>query len=106
MQAPRPWKPPEVLGSYGGYGIQAVDVSGDGGKTWQGAQLGDDAGRFSFRAFSLSFRCAFPFGVAHRTVAPLYARNMGRKQTAAISGALADRNDFNRGEVGFQLVEG
>lgn len=33
----------------GGYGIADVVVSGDGGKTWIAAQLGQDLGRYSFR---------------------------------------------------------
>jgi DMSO/TMAO reductase YedYZ molybdopterin-dependent catalytic subunit len=36
----------------GGYGIAGVDVSTDGGRTWQAATLGTDRGRFSFRSFS------------------------------------------------------
>lgn len=39
----------------GGYGIQSVEVSLNGGKTWQGATLGQDAGRFSFRPWSYRF---------------------------------------------------
>ena len=39
----------------GGYGIQAVEVSTDAGKTWVGATLGEDAGRFAFRSFSHAF---------------------------------------------------
>lgn len=35
-----------------GYGIQTVDISTDGGKTWMAAALGQDIGRFAFRAFS------------------------------------------------------
>lgn len=35
-----------------GYGIQAVDISTDGGKTWAAATLGEDIGRFAFRTFS------------------------------------------------------
>jgi DMSO/TMAO reductase YedYZ molybdopterin-dependent catalytic subunit len=35
-----------------GYGITAVDISADNGKTWMPAKLGDDLGRFSFRQFS------------------------------------------------------
>jgi DMSO/TMAO reductase YedYZ molybdopterin-dependent catalytic subunit len=38
----------------GGRGITKVDVSADGGKSWQAATLGPDLGRFSFRAFSLA----------------------------------------------------
>jgi DMSO/TMAO reductase YedYZ molybdopterin-dependent catalytic subunit len=36
-----------------GHGIRQVEISMDGGKTWQWAELGKDFGRFSFRAFSL-----------------------------------------------------
>jgi DMSO/TMAO reductase YedYZ molybdopterin-dependent catalytic subunit len=36
-----------------GHGIKQVEVSLDGGKTWQPASLGNDSGRFAFRAFSL-----------------------------------------------------
>jgi DMSO/TMAO reductase YedYZ molybdopterin-dependent catalytic subunit len=37
-----------------GNGIARVDVSLDGGKTWQGAQLDRELDRFSFRTFSLN----------------------------------------------------
>jgi len=36
----------------GGYGITAVEVSTDGGKTWGAAKLGEDLGKFAFRTFS------------------------------------------------------
>jgi DMSO/TMAO reductase YedYZ molybdopterin-dependent catalytic subunit len=39
----------------GGYGIQMVEVSTDAGKTWVGAKLGEDNGRFAFRGFSHAF---------------------------------------------------
>ncbi len=42
----------------GGYGIRAVDVSPDGGRTWYAAELGPDLGRFSFRTWSYAFRPA------------------------------------------------
>ena len=32
-----------------GHGIDRVDVSADGGRSWQRAELGDDLGRYSFR---------------------------------------------------------
>jgi hypothetical protein len=36
----------------GGYGIRSVEVSTDGGRTWSGAKLGDDLGRYAFRPWS------------------------------------------------------
>jgi DMSO/TMAO reductase YedYZ molybdopterin-dependent catalytic subunit len=39
----------------GGQGIREVAVSVDGGKTWRGATLGPDLGRYSFREFSFGF---------------------------------------------------
>ncbi len=37
----------------GGEGITEVQFSADGGKTWQGTQLGQDMGRYSFREWTL-----------------------------------------------------
>lgn len=39
----------------GGYGIQRVEVSYDGGKAWTEATLGEDLGRFGFRPWSFAF---------------------------------------------------
>jgi len=39
----------------GGYGIRRVEISVDGGGTWREAELGNDFGRFAFRAFRLPF---------------------------------------------------
>jgi DMSO/TMAO reductase YedYZ molybdopterin-dependent catalytic subunit len=39
----------------GGYGIQAVDASTDGGKTWSPTTLGADLGRYAFRPWSFAF---------------------------------------------------
>ncbi len=39
----------------GGEGIKEVQFSGDGGKSWQAATLGEDLGRFSFREWKLSY---------------------------------------------------
>ena len=39
----------------GGYGIRRVDISTDGGKTWRGAELERDVGRFAFRSFRFGF---------------------------------------------------
>jgi DMSO/TMAO reductase YedYZ molybdopterin-dependent catalytic subunit len=41
-----------------GYGIRTVDVSTDSGRTWTTAQLGEDLGRFAFRAFSFPVTAA------------------------------------------------
>src|SRR5438067_3377249 len=38
-----------------GYGISTVDLSTDGGRTWQRAKLGEDLGCFAFRTLSYSF---------------------------------------------------
>ena len=40
----------------GGSGIRSVDLSRDGGRSWQRAQLGEDLGRYSFRAWRLTTR--------------------------------------------------
>jgi len=37
-----------------GHGIKHVEVSLDGGKSWQQAALGADLGPFAFRAFSFA----------------------------------------------------
>jgi hypothetical protein len=39
-----------------GYGIRSVDVSADGGQSWQSAELGADPGRFSFRPWQYVFK--------------------------------------------------
>jgi DMSO/TMAO reductase YedYZ molybdopterin-dependent catalytic subunit len=38
----------------GGYGMTGVSVSADGGKSWMDAVLGEDLGKYSFRAWSLA----------------------------------------------------
>ena len=38
-----------------GYGIREVQVSDDGGRSWQRAQLGSDLGRYSFREWSATW---------------------------------------------------
>ena len=40
----------------GGYGIRRVEVSIDGGHSWEQAELGADLGRFSFRPWQYAFR--------------------------------------------------
>ena len=41
-----------------GYGIRSLDVSTDDGRSWQGAELGADLGRFSFRPWQYVFKPA------------------------------------------------
>lgn len=50
-------QPVEVKGIAwdGGYGIQGVEVSVDGGQSWRPAELGEDLGRFSFRPWTFRF---------------------------------------------------
>ncbi len=43
-----------------GYGINLVEVSTDGGRTWQDAVLDRDHGRFSFRLWQFSFQPSQP----------------------------------------------
>src|SRR5215467_470684 len=38
-----------------GYGVNTVEVSADGGKSWFAATLGEDLGRYAFRPFSFLF---------------------------------------------------
>jgi DMSO/TMAO reductase YedYZ molybdopterin-dependent catalytic subunit len=39
----------------GGYGIDEVEVSTDGAKTWRPAKLGEDLGKYSFRPWTYAF---------------------------------------------------
>ena len=41
-----------------GFGIRSVDVSVDGGRSWQSAELGADSGRYSFRPWQYVFKPA------------------------------------------------
>jgi DMSO/TMAO reductase YedYZ molybdopterin-dependent catalytic subunit len=42
----------------GGYGIREVVFSEDGGRMWRAAELGEDAGKYSFRPWTIHFRPA------------------------------------------------
>jgi DMSO/TMAO reductase YedYZ molybdopterin-dependent catalytic subunit len=44
----------------GDVGVARVDVSTDGGGTWQQAQLGKDEGKYSFRQWQISFSLPAP----------------------------------------------
>lgn len=47
----------------GGSGIREVLFSADGGRTWTGAKLGSDLGRYSFREWTIAFTPARPGGL-------------------------------------------
>ena len=64
----------------GGYGIRTVEVSTDGGKSWESATLGQDLGPFAFRAWS--FNLAAKKG--KNTVMVNAINNIGQTQTAAL----------------------
>lgn len=44
----------------GDVGVKRVDISGDGGRSWQSAELGKDEGKYSFRRFEVRFKPATP----------------------------------------------
>jgi DMSO/TMAO reductase YedYZ molybdopterin-dependent catalytic subunit len=46
----------------GGYGIRGVDISIDGGASWQPAELGADLGRFSWRQWTFGIASPQPGG--------------------------------------------
>lgn len=63
-----------------GYGIRAVEVSTDGGKTWSEATLGQDLGRYAFRPWS------FVLNAKHgkNTVMVNATNKIGQSQTAEL----------------------
>jgi DMSO/TMAO reductase YedYZ molybdopterin-dependent catalytic subunit len=64
----------------GGYGIRAVDISTDGGKTWSSAQLGEDLGRYAFRPWSFELNAKS----GKNTVMANATNAIGQTQTAAL----------------------
>jgi DMSO/TMAO reductase YedYZ molybdopterin-dependent catalytic subunit len=65
----------------GGYGIRTVAISTDGGKTWVSATLGEDIGRFAFRAFtgSISLKSKGRYVVMVRAM-----NKIGQSQTSEL----------------------
>jgi len=64
----------------GGYGIRAVQVSTDGGKTWSDAKLGQDLGRFAFRPWSIEIAAK----KGKNSVMVNATNVIGQSQTAAL----------------------
>jgi DMSO/TMAO reductase YedYZ molybdopterin-dependent catalytic subunit len=64
-----------------GYGIRAVEVSTDAGRTWTAAQLGEDLGRFAFRTFSLPVT---PSARGKLAVTARAINKVGQTQTAEL----------------------
>jgi DMSO/TMAO reductase YedYZ molybdopterin-dependent catalytic subunit len=65
----------------GGYGINAVEVSDHGGKSWAAATLGEDLGRYAFRTFSFSFT---PKAKGKQTVMARATNKIGQGQTTEL----------------------
>lgn len=65
----------------GGFGIQRVEVSSDGGETWRVASLGADHGRFAFRPWSYRFTPSQRGAVTLRARA---ANRVGQIQTDSL----------------------
>ena len=63
-----------------GYGIRAVEVSTDGGKSWSEATLGKDLGRFAFRPWS----CALTAKKGANSVMVRASNAVGQTQTATL----------------------
>jgi DMSO/TMAO reductase YedYZ molybdopterin-dependent catalytic subunit len=61
----------------GGYGINEVAMSSDGGRSWTSAQLGEDLGRFSWRRWTYDFVAGQP-GTA--TITARARNNRGQTQ--------------------------
>jgi sulfite dehydrogenase len=64
-----------------GHGIEKVEVSFDGGKSWKPAELGKDHGKYAFREFSLASG-AFPPGPC--TVSARAVSNKGEMQATKL----------------------
>jgi DMSO/TMAO reductase YedYZ molybdopterin-dependent catalytic subunit len=65
----------------GGYGLDGVEVSTDGGKSWLLATLGEDLGRFAFRTFSFGFS---PKATGKETVMTRAINRIGQTQTTEL----------------------
>jgi DMSO/TMAO reductase YedYZ molybdopterin-dependent catalytic subunit len=64
----------------GGYGIDKVDVSIDGGKIWSSATLGQDLGRYAFRQWSFDLKAKH----GKNTVTVNAGNKIGQSQVAGL----------------------
>jgi DMSO/TMAO reductase YedYZ molybdopterin-dependent catalytic subunit len=65
----------------GGYGIRAVEISSDDGKTWRNAALGQDAGRFSFRSWGYRWT---PQKAGRQTILARASNHLGQTQSTRL----------------------
>jgi DMSO/TMAO reductase YedYZ molybdopterin-dependent catalytic subunit len=65
----------------GGYGIQSVEVSVDGGTSWTNASLGQDLGKHAFRPWSYRFS---PKGPGKHVVMARATNEIGQTQTTKL----------------------
>jgi hypothetical protein len=65
----------------GGYGIQSVEVSVDGGTSWTNARLGQDLGKHAFRTWSYPFS---PKGPGKHVVMARATNEIGQTQTTKL----------------------
>jgi DMSO/TMAO reductase YedYZ molybdopterin-dependent catalytic subunit len=63
----------------GGYGIRAVEVSSDGGRTWTATTLGPDLGRYAFRTWGFPMLAKGKHSFQARAI-----NVIGQTQTAAV----------------------
>jgi molybdopterin-dependent oxidoreductase-like protein protein/molybdenum-dependent oxidoreductase-like protein len=65
----------------GGYGLQTVEMSTDGGNAWLAATLGEDLGRYAFRTFSFRFS---PRRAGKQAVMARATNKIGQTQTTQL----------------------
>ncbi|NJD32595.1 MAG: oxidase [Gammaproteobacteria bacterium] len=83
-----------------GYGIRSVDVSTDGGRSWQDAELGADLGRFSFRPWQFVFK---PSKGAH-TISARASNGAGQTQVEQLIFNPAGYNNNVIQRIGIEAV--
>jgi DMSO/TMAO reductase YedYZ molybdopterin-dependent catalytic subunit len=84
----------------GGAGISAVEVSADGGKRWAGAVMGENPGRFSFRAWSATLT---PAGSGPVAIQCRATNTIGQTQTEELIANPAGYNHNLMHRVEIQL---